>query len=665
MFKVNRPEQILKIIEDIEQSSLSVNQYFKEKEAPFGYRQYYNYKKIIKEQGIEGLNDRRIKGNHQKITEEIKNYILGLVDNKRDVTSIEIGDKIKNRYAVDISIAAINEFRRQNNARRISIKKDVELQESGASEVVVALAIQSGLISTFSEFIYDRVQKKRGTKEFKDSISKSKDHIKERSKGKFTSRYNKLRQVKEDRFKSIEDKVGMKKLDSMDVFKLSKERIKRYSIALLSLPIVTENGRSQSVNSVKGNALKYLCGYNYKAASIDKHIRELKYLQLSNELVEEVARFWLNFWKRENKNKSDNIYACYYIDGNTKALWSSKSCHKGKVTMHGRVMNCIEQLFIHDGQGHPIYFETFNGHADLGRNGLKMIDKITGYLNDGCKKDQFAVNRILIMDGGGNAVKVLREITDYYYITILDNNQVNDRKIKSISGEKRYDYGDAYLVDCKIELEDSNEKGYIYETRAVQVMWDNGRTSTLVTNLEKEIFSTDNVVKSYFDRWPKQELDFKKMKSGVNIHRMVGYGKKLVDNTKVIEKIEQLQKHIKRIRKELEIPIKEINNIESEVQMLIKDETRYREKSKVVDGKRSFKNIKHEQLFKDIRKQIDQKNRKIKEIKKGYGNSFNSLKKKEDELARIIDKKKRYYVDVELDQLMTCFKISFANICSV
>ena len=90
MFKVNRFEQILKIMEDIEQSSLSVNQYFKEKKAPFGYRQYYNYKKIIKEQGIEGLNDRRIKGNHQKITEEIKNYILGLVDNKRDVTSIEI-----------------------------------------------------------------------------------------------------------------------------------------------------------------------------------------------------------------------------------------------------------------------------------------------------------------------------------------------------------------------------------------------------------------------------------------------------------------------------------------------------------------------------------------------------------------------------------------------
>ena len=55
---------------------------------------------------------------------------------------------------------------------------------------------------------------------------------------------------------------------------------------------------------------------------------------------------------------------------------------------------------------------------------------------------------------------------------------------------------------------------------------------------------------------------------------------------------------------------------------------------------------------------------KIKDIKKLHLKSFNSLKMKENELSRIIDKNKRYYVDVELDQIMTCFKISFANICS-
>ena len=109
----------------------------------------------------------------------------------------------------------------------------------------------------------------------------------------------------------------------------------------------------------------------------------------------------------------------------------------------------------------------------------------------------------------------MRELSglDYHFITILDSNQINDRKIKSVSEKKRYDFGDAYLVDCTIELEDSNDKGYIFETRAVQVYWDNGRTSVLITNLSEEIFTTDNVVKSYFNRWPAQELNLDILKT--------------------------------------------------------------------------------------------------------------------------------------------------------
>ena len=267
------------------------------------------------------------------------------------------------------------------------------------------------------------------------------------------------------------------------------------------------------------------------------------------------------------------------------------------------------------------------------------------------------------MDGGGNAVKILREIIDYYYITILDDNQITNRKLKLISEEKRYEHGEAYLIDCNIELKDSNEKNYIFETRAVQIKWDNGKTSTLVTNLPRDLFSLDNVVKSYFDRWPMQELDFRKMKSHVNIHRMVGYGKKLVNNTTVMEKVEKLQKQKTTLEDKLKIPLTEINRLEKEIQSLIKKETVYREKGRIIDGSRDFKDQKDEQMFEEIQKQIDKVNKKIKGIKNLDVKSFNVLKKKKEELTRIIDKKKRYRVDVELDQLMTCFKMSFANIC--
>ncbi|MEA1906381.1 MAG: hypothetical protein U9N12_05435 [Euryarchaeota archaeon] len=80
--------------------------------------------------------------------------------------------------------------------------------------------------------------------------------------------------------------------------------------------------------------MKYLCCVNYKASTIDKQIRELKYLRISDDLIESTARFWIDFWS--SRNGSDSIFACYYIDGNTKALWSSKPCHKGKVTMQDK-----------------------------------------------------------------------------------------------------------------------------------------------------------------------------------------------------------------------------------------------------------------------------------------------------------------------------------------
>jgi len=61
--------------------------------------------------------------------------------------------------------------------------------------------------------------------------------------------------------------------------------------------------------------------------------------------------------------------ACYYIDGFVAPLWSSKRCRFGAVSMLGRVMDCLEFVNIHDGYGHPLYVQTFSGHADLQKLG--------------------------------------------------------------------------------------------------------------------------------------------------------------------------------------------------------------------------------------------------------------------------------------------------------
>ncbi|MGR3301680.1 MAG: hypothetical protein ACUZ8I_04155 [Candidatus Scalindua sp.] len=407
-----------------------------------------------------------------------------------------------------------------------------------------------------------------------------KDYPRYRNKGKFTKRYNKLKQVREDRFKSIDEKIPQKNFASMKIFQMPKKTISRYNLALLCLPLVTTNGRSSRVNRVKGNDLDFLCGYNYKNASLDKYLSELKYLKVSENLIIETAKFWMNYW--QEKGEQQTYFVCYYIDGNTKALWSSARHYKGKVTMIGRVMNCLENVFIHNGKGHPLYFQTFWGNADLGQNALKMLSKLTKHLND----SSVDLKRILVMDGGGNSIKTMRafEGREENFITILDNNQTQDRKFKHMGKRERYKYGAANLIDCKIELIDSSEKDYICELRAVIVEWDNNRKSVLVTDIDEDLLDASEITKKYFARWPKQEKRLRDGKDGVNIHRIVCYGKKLENYDKMNEK---------------------------------------------------------------------------------HRSDFDKLKKYKKEEERIRFKDKVYRIDTELDQIVTCFKLSFVNLCSM
>lgn len=128
-------------------------------------------------------------------------------------------------------------------------------------------------------------------------------------------------------------------------------------------------------------------------------------------------------------------------------------------------------------------------------------------------------------------------------------------------------------------------------------------------------------------------------------------------------KIEKFQQAISKIEKDLDLPLKKIRWIEKMLHSKIDEERRYREMYIVNNGQIQLPELEAKKL-KYIQSEINNLKRRIKVIETDDEKSFSSLKMKKSELARIIDKKKIYSVDVELDQIMTCFKISFANMCS-
>jgi len=658
-----RIQEILNTIQKIKDSKKSVISYFKTSTVPFSKAQYYNYLKCLKRYGEEGLKDKRKDGNNRKLGQNIKDYITICIREEPGISASQLRTSIQKQFDTDLSKSSVNDFRKSKGLPRQPFKKnEYKTQISGGGEILTSLAFFSGIIDVFTKTIVAYVNDVRESSSFKRSQTMKKDHPTFRVQGKFTKEYNQIKSVRENRFKSIDEKIPKKNYSSMNIFYMSEKIISRYNLALLCLPLVTENGKSSSVNRVKGNDLAFLCGYNYKDAALDKYLRELKYLKVSDKLIIETAKFWMNFWR--DKYQEETIFACYYIDGNTKALWSQDRCYKGKVTMLGRVMNCLENVFIHDGKGHPLYFQTFHGHADLGEHALGMITKLMKHFSD--VSSQISIKRVLVMDGGGNSVKTMKAFSgkdDEYFITILDNNQVKERKFKHKSRKKRYKFGAATLIDCTIELLDSKEAGYIYETRAVIVKWDNDRDSVLVTNIPAESLDTSEITKRYFDRWPKQEKQFRDAKGPLNIHRIVGYGKKLENYDNMQERYSKIKKTIKKLRMKLKEPLMEIEKIENELAPLYRKERKLREKSKIEFGKRVLSEADSEKL-KQCEREINKCLRRQKAIEKQHKEYFIKLKESMKEEGRIRFKDKVYRIDTELDQIMTCFKLSFANLCS-
>jgi len=663
MSEDERINEILITIQKIKDSKEPVRRYFRNNYVPFSQAQYYNYCKILQKYGEEGLGDKRIDGNRTKLTERIKDYIIYTVSENRSMASSQLQKNILSQFDVNISESSLNTFRASVLLTRIpETKETTQYQKSGGGEIFTSLAFSTKIIDIFTNTIMDRMNEVRQSQLFEQNRTNEDDHPDLRFHGKFTKEYNREQDVRENRFKSIDEKIQKKKFSAMDIFEKSEESISRYNLALLCLPLVTSNGKSSRVNRPKGNDLEFLCGYNYKDASIDRYLRDLKYLKVSEQLINEIARFWLNFWKKESGEET--YFACYYIDGNTKPLWSSNSHYKGKVTMLGRVMNCLENVFIHDGKGHPLYFQTFQGHVDLGKHALEMQNKLIQLLDTPSAHVQ--VDRILIMDGGGNGVKTLRELSksDEYFITILDDNQTKDRKFKHIREETEYEYGKANLTDCQIELLDSSEKDYIFECRAVIIKWNNGRKAVLVTDVPRELLNESEITKRYFDRWPMQEKTFREAKSVLCTNNIVGYGTKIDSYDKMIEKHKEICKTITKLKSKLKVPLEDIKAIDEQLSDLYTFERTLREKSEIIEGKRVLNEEEAIQI-QHTEAEISKCLNKQKIVKGKNRDDFEKLEMCLKEEKRLRGKDKVYRIDIELDRIMTCFKMSFVNLCSL
>ena len=660
------PNEIASFVEKIATSSLTVDEYIKEHAVPFSRTQYFRYKSRLSEEGMDGLIDGRSKGNHRKLTSDAQGFLRGVHRSNSRLSLQEMCESLEKTLGIRVDQSTASRYLR-SAGEQIEWPRAQEperiFSSCGGLEIIGALAVHLGWAQRTAEVILKERERFRRTSAFRQERV-ARDLKGRDSLGQFTGEYNRRKDVRLHRFASVEEKREGKNYSRTSLFQAGQFILERKCLGILALPLITLNGTTRSANGPLGNALEHFCGYNYQHDTLDKFLRELKYLGISERLLRDQVSFWQAHWRKVESGSPGGPLLCYYVDGNTKPLWSQKRVKQNKVTMLGRVMGCLEQVFVHDAFGRPVYLETYAGKAPIGEHILGMFEKIEESLEG--PGPSLPVRRVIVMDAASNGVATLRAFADqerYHYITSLDDNQWNPRKVREEGRAKRYYYGDATLRDCLLELEDSQEKGYLVVVRAVRIDWDYGKRTVLITSLPKETVGASLVVKTYFDRWPYEELQFRSMKSFSCLNRVAGYGKKKLPDENVRRAQADLQERITSLRTRLRVPLKAIADQEERLATCIEKERRLHSEGLVVDGKRVVEKKTHLTL-RSLSREISQCHRQIKSIESECRKELLRLQRYEKEWLRLQGKDYVYRIDVELDQIMSYFRVALVNLSS-
>jgi len=649
----------------ISKSRFSVREYFRRFQVPFSQRQYFVYKRQLPQPGVGMRRDGRGGGNHRKLSAEAEGFLAAYLRTHPAVSLEELQRLVQVRFKAAVTKSALSRALKRlgvSLTARRTLAVDRAYTPFGGFELVVALACHLRWPQSTAEII--RAQLKRLKRSRAQGWNQPSDRRGRDRYGRFTPRYNRRKDVRESRFASIEHKRGTKNFASMSISQATAQVLARKSLAVLALPLLTRQGMSRSVDTPLGESLGSVCGFNYKNATLRKFFSELKYLGVAESLLRGQVPYWRRQWQGTSRRRLELPLLCYYVDGHTKAYWSSRRVRQNKVTMLGRVMGCLEQVFVHDQFGRPLYFETYSGQAPLGEEVLSLFEKIEESVEAGPKGLQ--VTRAIIIDGVGNSVRTLRAFaaqSHYHYITSLDANQWSPRKIRREGRARRYAYGPATLRECELELQDSQEPGYLIVTRAIKIEWDYGRTTVLITSLPEGTIGPSEVVKAYFERWPAQELSFKVMKHVACLNRVAGYGKQRLPDSHVMRKQHKLAAEIKTLREQLARPLEAIAREESRLPALIHKERRLRAQSRIRDGQRLLP-VQEAQQLRAIGQDIARIQRALKRIEKPHTPALRRLRNKERQWLRLQSKQSVYHADVELDQIATYFRVAFTNLCA-
>jgi transposase len=500
-------------------------------------------------------------------------------------------------------------------------------------------------------------------------------------RGRFLGSYNEPQQRLEpelgDKFNSVAARRAVKDLPAMRVVAESDEVRHRKNLGLVLLPVIVRGSRWSELGHWRGDHLEDLVGYAYQASTIDKYLRELKLAGSADAAREAMATFWL---EREGTPTDTATGAVVvYADTATKPLWTHHWTRATRVSKTGRVMPATSMLTLHSGAGTPLVFRNFCGNVSLAGEIEATLAMYERHAGEG------AAQRIVVMDREAHAVWLFKLLDSkkWGFVVPLRANVLGPKARFEEQGPwAPYGADGDEVCDAWLWLNDTRPGEPEMRVRVLgRRRHRTGKVAWFATNRPPTELPAEAGIRLYFDRWPAQEHVYRDGTGAVGLEVHHGYGKRKVENIVVIDRLERLEGQIRKREAEVQKYATRAVDLRHELQPLrevLGHATPLIQQDRVnleaAIGRRGARAALQERFHSlglwenwlaDSNGKAERLEQQIRQADQDGAAATADIAKKRLEIERLMGRRQIFTVDVELDEIMTAYKLTFMNLCRV
>lgn len=629
-------------------------------------------------QGFEGLIDRR-KPRERTVSVEQRQVIETARRANGEIVVEDIRSILSAQFANPASEATIKRVLNEAGLNRPAVRPkkredDKQIERLGAAglELVRAAEVESGAVQALVQAVLDVAQQLPPPGEVNEEEVALRN-----GKGQLTARYNRSRRKKLGEAIAKAYRTSAEKAEQRDLGRLSfraqgERSIEAKMWALLSMPVLTSSNRIDELYGPRGKFLQGICGYEYMPETLRKTVSEWTVAGVGYV----VQKVHAATWHKVSSQRWETGYqaSVIYVDNLSKPLWSRMFVKSAKVSSTGRVQPALVSTYIHTGAGVPIHFETHSGTAPLAPRVLQLLERVEA-------QSECPVGRLTVIDGECCSAELLRKFKskERDLVTPLSATLAKPERIRFEAGSAPQPYRDGDSIrEGKVVLRDSKDSGREVEARAIVIeQRTKAEWTVLATLADREQWPARRLADVYFSRWPNQEGVFRLANGAVKLNKVHGYGKRMVVNTSVITKLDELDAKLVNKKGSIDALGEQLEEIEVSItdraRELFRIERYLGKRQERVDGQLSAERT-HTTAFVQAVSELRESSDRFLSVKEELGKlrrSHDELTAKQqkakqqvatwvEERSRLNDRREILEADVSQDILYSVLKLTLA-----